>query len=172
MSTSSKYILRDAVFNDLTQIQEIYNEAIANTTAVYEYHPFSDDYMRQWYDAKTQGSWPVLVFEKDDIILAFGTYGSFRTRAAYKTCVEHSLYVRPESRGQGLGKAMLQVLINAAQKDGRHTMIGGIDTDNHRSIELHRQFGFEQVGRLPQVAYKFDRWLDLSFMQLILPVQT
>jgi L-amino acid N-acyltransferase len=172
MSTSAKYILRDAVLNDLSQIQAIYNEAIANTTAVYEYEPFSDEYMRQWYETKKLGAWPVLVFEKDNIILAFGTYGAFRTRAAYKTCVEHSLYVRTDARGQGLGKAMLQVLIDAAQKDGRHTMIGGIDAENQMSIELHRQFGFELVGRLPQVAYKFDRWLDLCFMQLILPVQT
>jgi L-amino acid N-acyltransferase len=172
MSTSLTYTLRGAELSDLSQIQEIYNEAIENTTAVYEYLPFSDQYMREWYDTKIRESWPVLVFEKNDSILAFGTYGSFRNRAAYNTCVEHSLYVRSEARGQGLGKDMLQALINEAQKDGRHTMVGGIDADNHISIELHRQFGFQQVGRLPEVAYKFNRWLDLCFMQLILPPKT
>jgi phosphinothricin acetyltransferase len=82
--------------------------------------------------------------------------------------VEHSLYVHPQFQGQGLGKDMLIRLIEAAHKDGRHTMIGGIDSTNSVSLKLHADLGFKEVGRLPEVAYKFDKWLDLIFMQLIL----
>jgi len=171
-STSSmqtnKYLVRNAQTNDLPELMAIYNQAIAESTAVYEYQPFDEVYMEQWWKQKCEGNWPVLIFEWDRKVAAFGTYGTFRARAAYESCVEHSLYVHSQFQGQGLGKDMLIRLIEAAQKDRRHTMIGGIDSTNSVSLKLHADLGFKEVGRLPEVAYKFDKWLDLVFMQLIL----
>ena len=165
---TNKYLVRRAQINDLPALMAIYNQAIEESTAVYEYQPFDESYMKQWWKQKDEGNWPVLVFEWDQKIAAFGTYGTFRARAAYESCVEHSLYVHPQFQGQGLGKDMLIRLMDAARMDGRHTMIGGIDSTNSVSLKLHADLGFKEVGRLPEVAYKFDKWLDLVFMQLIL----
>jgi L-amino acid N-acyltransferase len=163
-----QYSVRAAQISDLCYIQEMYNDAIAHTTAVYEYDPFDEAYMERWWKDKQAGNWPVMVFEKEGDVIAFGTYGTFRARAAYVSCVEHSLYVSHKHQGQGLGKHMLKVLIQMARQDGRHTMIAGIDATNEGSIGLHEKFGFREVGRMPEVAYKFDRWLDLVLLQLIL----
>jgi L-amino acid N-acyltransferase YncA len=161
-------IIRDAVHSDLEAIRAMYNHAIVNTTAVYEYDTFGEPYMEEWWKSKQSGRWPVVVFEMDGIAVAFGTYGTFRARAAYVSCVEHSLYVHPDYQGRGLGKEMLRVLIQRAQNDGRHTMVAGVDANNAVSIRLHLEQGFREVGRLSEVAYKFDRWLDLVFLQLTL----
>lgn len=163
-----EYMVRDAVACDLLAIQDMYNYAIAHTTAVYEYEPFDNAYMEQWWRDKQAGQWPVVVFELQGNVIAFGTYGTFRARAAYKSCVEHSLYVHHDFHGKGLGKEMLRILIDKARKDGRHSMVAGIDASNSTSIALHASFGFHEVGRMPEVAYKFDRWLDLVLLQLIL----
>jgi L-amino acid N-acyltransferase len=163
-----QYSVRAAQISDLCYIQEMYNDAIARTTAVYEYDPFDAAYMERWWKDKQAGNWPVIVFEQEGDVIAFGTYGTFRARAAYVSCVEHSLYVSHRHQGQGLGKHMLKVLIQMAREDGRHSMIAGIDATNEGSIRLHEKFGFREVGRMPEVAYKFDRWLDLVLLQLIL----
>jgi L-amino acid N-acyltransferase len=163
-----EYKVRDAIYEDLKAIQAMYNHAIEHSTAVYEYQPFDWRYMEAWWKGKQEGDWPVVVFEKLGDIQAFGTYGTFRARAAYVSCVEHSLYVKAEAQGEGLGRHMLMELIDRARRDGRHTMVGGIDASNEVSIQLHLSCGFKEVGRMPEVAYKFDRWLDLVLLQRIL----
>ena len=125
--------------------------------------------MSTWFAAKAQGGFPVLGLEDENgQLLAFGSFGTFRAWPAYKYSVEHSVYVHTAHRGRGLGITVMQALIEAARQRGVHAMIGGIDASNQGSIALHQRLGFQHVGTLPQVGFKFGRWLDLAFYQLLL----
>ena len=150
-------------------ILEILNEAIETSTAVYDYRPRAAASMDGWFEAKRAGAYPVVGLEDDaGTLLAFGSYGAFRSWPAYKYTVEHSVYVHKDRRGRGLGLIVMQQLIAAARQRDLHAMIGGIDAANAASIALHQRLGFRHVGTLPQVGFKFGRWLDLSFYQLLL----
>jgi len=147
----------------------IFNEAILNSTALYDYKPRTSQSMVAWFDAKRAGGFPVIgVEDSDRTLLAFGSYGTFRTWPAYKYTVEHSVYVHEDHRGRGLGRVVMQELIAAARQNDLHAMMGGIDATNAGSIALHERLGFRHVGTLPQVGFKFGRWLDLAFYQLLL----
>jgi len=111
---------------------------------------------------------PVLVCEIDGQAVAYGSYGAFRAWDAYKFSVEHSIYVQKNFQGQGIGKQLLVALVDKAKKGGFHTMIAGIDADNQKSYDFHKKLGFFEVAKFKEVGYKFDRWLDLIFMQLML----
>jgi L-amino acid N-acyltransferase len=150
-------------------ILEIFNEAIVNSTALYDYKPRTGQSMVGWFDAKRPGGFPVIGIEDSNgTLLAFGSYGTFRAWPAYKYTVEHSAYVHKDHRGRGLGRVVMQELIAAARQNGLHAMMGGIDATNTGSIMLHERLGFKHVGTLPQVGFKFGRWLDLAFYQLLL----
>lgn len=146
----------------LESIRAIFNEAIENSTALYEYEPRSVAFMEAWWEAKQKGGYPVLGAVSDEGILAgFATYGPFRPHPAYQHTVEHSIYVESRFRSQGLGRLFLERLVAAAQGNGVHTMIGVIDAENTASIRLHERQGFEACGHLREVGYKFGRWLDV-----------
>lgn len=150
-------------------ILDIFNDAIATTTALYEYHAWTPDYLETWFAAKDQGKYPVIgVVGGQGSLLGFASYGPFRLRAAYKYSIEHSVYVHPAHRGKGIGKALLAAIIERAQAQQYHVMVGGIDASNAVSIDLHKRFGFEPCGIVRQAGFKFGRWLDLAFYQLIL----
>jgi len=150
-------------------ILDIFNDAILNSTALYDYKPRAPESMVGWFDAKQAGGFPVIGIEDGDgALLGFGSYGTFRAWPAYKYTVEHSVYVHKDHRGRGLGRALMQELIAAARRNGMHVMMGGIDATNAGSIALHEQLGFRHVGTLSQVGFKFGRWLDLAFYQLLL----
>ena len=150
-------------------IRDILNEAIAHSTALYDYQPRSEQSMRAWFEAKRAGGYPVLgVEDHAGTLLGFGSYGSFRAWPAYKYTVEHSVYVHRDHRGRGLGELLMRELIASARRDDLHALIGGIDAANSASIALHQRLGFRHVGTLPQVGFKFGRWLDLAFYQLLL----
>lgn len=151
-------------------ILEILNEAIVNSTALYDYSPRSLDSMKSWFDIKMKNNYPVigLVDDQNDLV-AFGTYGSFRAWPAYKYTIEHSLYVHHQHRGKGYGKIILAEIIKAATAADYHNIIAGIDAQNIVSKKLHEEFGFTLAGTIRQAGYKFGRWLDLDFYQLILP---
>lgn len=157
----------DISFSD--QIRAILNDAILNSTALYDYHPWTPEMMTAWFEVKEKGNYPVigLVTETGELA-GFGSYGVFRSRPAYKYTVEHSLYVAQPFRGRGLGMLILQEIISAARAQGYHVLVGGIDADNAASIRLHEKLGFVHAGTLKQVGYKFDRWLNLAFYQLVL----
>jgi phosphinothricin acetyltransferase len=150
-------------------ILDIFNEAIVHSTALYDYQPRGPDSMVEWFAAKRLGGHPVIgATSEDGRLMGFATYGSFRPRPAYKYTVEHSLYIAAPFRGRGLGKALLKELIQRAKRQDYHVMVGGIDSANAASIALHEKFGFQRVAMMPQVGFKFGRWLDLCFYQLIL----
>ena len=144
-----EYTLRKATQSDLSSILEIVNHAIANTTAIYD------------YDLRTLEQ-QALIFE----ILGFGTYDTFRTKIGYRFTVEHSVYVKEGFEGKGIGALLLQKLIETAKEENYHVMIGVIDASNENSIKFHERFGFQSMGILKEVGYKFDRWLDANLMSL------
>ncbi len=160
--------IRSANENDLEQLLAIYNDIILNTTAVYQYQPHSLQMRKEWFETKQQQGFPVFVAEDNDRIAGFSTLGAFRNWQAYKYSVENSIYVASDNRGKGVGKLLMPPLIKAAIKMNMHTIIAGIDATNIASLQLHKRFGFEEVACFKQVGYKFNRWLDLQFLQLIL----
>ena len=150
-------------------ILAIFNEAIANSTALYDYRLRTDADMAAWFEGKARKSYPVICAENDaGELLGFASYGQFRERPAYKYTVEHSVYVDTRFRGQGIGRVLLQAIIEAAEKQDYHVLVGGIDASNTVSIRLHEKLGFEPCGIVRQAGYKFGRWLDLALYQLIL----
>ncbi|HVY28099.1 MAG TPA: GNAT family N-acetyltransferase [Polyangiaceae bacterium] len=151
-------------------ILAILNDAILNSTALYDYRPRELASMTSWFDAKRSGGFPVWgAVSDDDELLGFASYGTFRAWPAYKYSVEHSLYVAAGKRGQGVGRALMQRLIQSATEQQLHTLIGGIDAENERSIAFHIKLGFVHAGTIKQAGFKFGRWLDLAFYQLLLP---
>lgn len=152
------------------EILAIFNEAIANSTALYDYRPRTVEMMAAWFDAKTRGGWPVIgAFEGDGTLAGFASFGPFRNWPAYKYSIEHSVYVHHARRGRGVGKVLLAELIGVAKKRGFHMMVGGIDSTNVASIRLHQSFGFTHCASIKHAGFKFGRWLDLEFYQLLLP---
>jgi phosphinothricin acetyltransferase len=125
--------------------------------------------MRAWFQAKAANRFPVIgATDGGSELLGFASYDTFRQRPAYKYTVEHSVYVHRDHRRRGVGRALLEHLIAAARAQQYHVMIGGIDADNAGSIALHTQLGFSHAGTVKQAGFKFGRWLDLAFYQLVL----
>ncbi len=154
-------------------ILEILNEAIVKSTALYDYEPRSIESMIAWFRAKEAGRFPVIGAEGESgNLLGFATYGIFRNWPAYKYSVEHSVYVHKNHRGEGIGAALMARLISLAEKQDYHVMIGGIDQSNAASVKLHEKLGFEHAGTIRQAGFKFGRWLDLAFYQLVLNTPT
>jgi len=150
-------------------ILAIFNDAIVNSTALYDYKPRTGEMMTAWFDAKAKGKFPVIGIENDSgELMGFASLGTFRAFPAYKYTVEHSVYVDARFRGQGIGKRLLQEIITAAQRQDFHVMVGAIDASNTVSILLHESMGFTPCGTVRQAGFKFNRWLDLAFYQLIL----
>ena len=153
----------------LPEILDIFNDAILNSTALYDYKIRSVESMQAWYEDKLKGNYPVIgAFDDGGTLLGFATYGMFRVRPAYKYTVEHSVYVRPDKRGMGFGKILLREIVNQAVGQNYHVMVGVIDASNTVSIKLHEQEGFVLNGVWKEVGYKFGKWLDAAFYQLIL----
>ena len=150
-------------------ILAIFNEAIVNSTALYDYRPRAAETMTAWFATKRNHGFPVIGAQDDSgKLLGFASYGTFRAWPAYKYSVEHSIYIEANQRGMGLGRLLLEALIAAARSQGVHTLVGGIDIENAASIALHQRFGFEHAGTIRQAAFKFGRWLDLAFYQRVL----
>jgi L-amino acid N-acyltransferase len=150
-------------------ILAILNDAIVNSTALYDYKPRAPETMTAWFDAKQRGNFPVIGVSSDEgELMGFASYGAFRPWPAYKYTVEHSLYVAKPYRRQGVGSLLLSSTIERATSQDYHVLVGGIDSTNAVSIALHERFGFEHVATMRQVGFKFGRWLDLRFYQLTL----
>jgi phosphinothricin acetyltransferase len=151
-------------------ILEILNEAIVNSTALYDYKPRAAASMHGWFEAKRAAHFPILgVVNAADQLLGFASYGTFRAWPAYKYSIEHSVYVHTKHRRKGVGLALMKALISAATLQQYHALIGGIDLANTGSIALHQQLGFLHAGTIKEAGFKFGRWLDLAFYQLLLP---
>lgn len=159
-------MIREVTARDLSDILEIYNDAIMNTTATYDYDPYDLDERIKWYERKKRNGHPVLVYERCGKAVAFATYGKFREKAAYRYTIEHSVYVHKDCRNEGIAKALMHEIIKRAKEQGYVTMVAGIDSTNEESIIMHEKMGFVQAGVIKKAGYKFDKWLDLVFYQL------
>lgn len=161
-------IIRRAEIKDISKILEIVNYEIINSTVLYDYKERTYEYQLKWFEQKLTDEMPVIVAENEKEVVGFGTFGIFRPWAAYQFSVEHSIYVSKNSRSNGIGKQLLTELIFLAKKKGYHTMIAGVDASNDRSFQFHKKFGFVEIGTFKEVGFKFDKWLDLRFLQLYL----
>lgn len=159
--------VRDATDTDLPAILAIYNHAIETTTAVFSYAPHTLDMRRDWFAEKRAKGYPVLVADLDGAVAGFATYGPFRAWPAYRYSVEHSVYVDAAARRQGIARRLMTGLLARARAQDVHVVIGGIVAENDASLALHASLGFERVAHFRQVGYKFGRWLDLVFVQVV-----
>lgn len=162
--------LDEAGPGDLPAIVAITNHAILHTTALWNVTPATLATRSAFVAERQAQGFPVLVLRQDDEVVGFGSFGQFRPHEGYRQTVEHSLYLRADRQGQGLGGVLLQALVERATALGMHTMVAGIEAENGPSLTLHRRHGFAEVGRLPEVGRKFDRWLTLVLMQRLLRV--
>lgn len=161
-------IVRDATLEDAEAIRAIYNDAVLNTTAVFDYAAREPQAQRDWLQMKTEQNLPVLVAEDDGSVLGYCSYGPFRPWPAYLYTVENAIYIAPQSRGKGIGTLLLQPLLQIAKERGLRTMIAGITADNAASLRLHEKLGYERAGVIREAGWKFERWLDLVFLQRML----
>ena len=153
-------------------ILDIFNEVIANSTALYEFAPRTMEDMHRWFRDKNERGHPVIGrVDEAGRLLGFAGYGPFRDKAACHLTVEHSLYIHHTARGRGMGTLLLRDIIDEAGSRSCHTLVGAIDAANEASIKLHVQAGFVHAGTIRHAAYKFGRWLDLVYYQLILNPQ-
>ena len=184
--------VRRAVPDDLPAIRAIYNDAVATGTAIWNWHPVDLDNRRAWFDARSGQGYPILVAQDSvaqdsvaqdsvaqhsgrdgvaqdgGVVVGYASFGDWRPFDGYLHTVEHSVYVDEAARGRGIGEALLRALVEEARRLRKHVLLGGIEAGNHASLALHRKLGFVETARMPQVGRKFDRWLDLVFVQKVL----
>lgn len=160
--------VRPATEDDLTQILDIHNDAIRRLDAIWSEAEETLADRQAWLDDRNANGFAVLVAEKDGNILGHASYGTYRSRSGYRKTVEHSVYLRDEAQGRGVGKALMEALIDDARRKGFHLMVAVIDAKNEGSIAFHQRMGFEMAGRLPQAGFKHGRWLDQVNMVLLL----
>lgn len=161
-------IITSATEENLPAILDIYNDAILHTTAVYQEQTHTLAMRKKWFEEKQQAGLPVFVAYSNDSLAGFSTYGPFRNWPGYRFTVEHSVYVATAFRGRGIGKKLVSALMDHAKKEGMHVMIAGVDAAGQASIGLHLSLGFKEVAYFKEVGFKFGRWLDLKFLQLLL----
>ncbi|WP_282787537.1 GNAT family N-acetyltransferase [Flavobacterium croceum] len=154
--------------HDLVSIVEIINYNIQNTTSLYDYNLRTIEQQEQIFQDKLDKGFPIITAKIDEKIVGFGYYSEFRTRDAYQYTVEHSVYVDHHFHHKDIGSALLDKLIELAQFQNKHVMVGVIDSKNKNSIDFHVKKGFEIVGEMKQIGFKFNHWLDTTFVQKII----
>ncbi len=160
--------IRDAEIADLEAIAEIYNDAVVNTTAIWNDTIVDVDDRAVWLAERLRVGYPVIVAADETGVLGYASFGDWRAFDGYRHTIEHSVYVHKDQRGRGIGKTLMIELIERARAIDKHVMVAAIESENAGSIALHEKLGFVETGRMPQVGTKFDRWLDLTFLQLVL----
>ena len=161
---------RVAADADLPAILEIYNAIIATSTAIYRDEPTTLEERAAWFAGRRAAGFPVLVAERGGEVLGFASYGEFRGAfPGYRQSVEHSVHVAEGGRGLGVGAALMGHLLDLAREAGLHVMVGAVDADNAASLRFHQKLGFAECAHFHEVGRKFGRWLDLVFVEKILP---
>lgn len=165
----SETVIRTATWADVAAIAEIYNESVLTSTANWDHEPRPLERFMAWFADHEAAGLPVLVASDDDRVVGWASLSLFKpTMVGYLTSVEHSVYVRPDAQGRGVGTALLTRVIAAARSAGKHSLIGALSGDNEASLAFHRRHGFVEVARMPEMGRKFGRWLDLVYVQLLL----
>lgn len=162
-------IIRDATETDLPALRDIFNDAVLNTTAIWMDSTVDLANRQAWFAARAQQGYPILVAENPaGDVVGYASFGDWRPFDGFCHTVEHSVYIRADQRGNGLGPLLMAALIERAKACDKHVMVAAIESGNAASIRLHERLGFVTTGQMPQVGRKFGRWLDLTFMQLTL----
>lgn len=162
--------IRPARREDCPEILDIYNDAVLTTTATYDYEPRSLEHRQSWFDDHRKTGLPIFVaVQETGRIVGWSALNYYHDRKGYRFTSENSIYIAADHRGQGIGKLLLGPLIESAQKMSLHAIIAAIDGENQASIRLHARYDFIHVGNFKRVGYKFGRWLDVVYMELLLP---
>jgi L-amino acid N-acyltransferase len=159
--------IRPATEADLVAINEIYNHYVLHSTCTYQEEPETIESRRQWFNHHGEEH-PIIVTVADGRVIGWGSLSAYHARSAYRRTVENSVYVHHQHHRKGIGSLLLEELINRARTLGHRAIIAGIDADQAASVALHAKFQFENVGHLKQVGFKFGRWLDVIYMELLL----
>lgn len=160
--------IRAATPADLPAILDIHNEAIENTTAIWDETPVELDDRVRWYEDRVAAGHPVLVADVHGAVAGYASYGTFRPRESYRHTVENAVYVHRDHRRRGIARELMVSLLGQACDDADvHVVLAVIEAGNTVSVELHEDLGFEQVGRLDEVGHKFGRWLDLVILRRV-----
>ena len=159
--------IRVAAEADLPFINSIYNHYVLHSTCTYQEEPETSEARERWFTHHDE-THPILVAERDGRVVGWGSLSAYHARSAYRRTVEDSVYVHHDFHKRGVGSALLAELIARARSLGHRAIIAGIDSEQTASVALHRKFAFQGVGRLRQVGFKFDRWLDVIYMELLL----
>lgn len=171
----ARFVIREATSEDVQGILDIYNEVIANGVGIYCFHPQSLETKKAWYNERRSKGFPVAVIVRATApseVCGFCSYGSFRTNPGYMYSIELSIHVAADVRGFGLGRRMMQWLIDKAVEQQYHSLMAYIDSENAASLALHRKFGFQEVGCMKEISHKFGKWRDQHIYQLLLPTPT
>ena len=167
-SMNAHWALRNATHDDGAALAHIYNHYIRTAVATFDTEEKSTQDRVQWL-AEHTGTYPVLVAEQQGRVAAWGSLSRWGTRCAYRHTVEISVYVAPDAVGTGLGPLLSIALIEEARRLGHHAVVSQIVGENEASLRMSERLGFERVGVLREVGRKFDRWLDVVLMELVLP---
>ena len=159
--------IRPAAEADLVAINDIYNHYVRYSTCTYQEEPEPLEGRRQWFTHHDEQH-PVIVAEVDGQVVGWGSLSAYHARSAYRRTVENSVYVHHQHHRRGMGSLLLHELIARARRLGHHAILAGIDAEQTASVALHARFQFEQVGHFKQIGFKFGRWLDVIYMELIL----
>jgi L-amino acid N-acyltransferase YncA len=159
--------IRPARLEDLPRLTEIYNYAVLNTTATFDLEARTVEDRRTWFEQHGE-RYPLIVAEESGTVWGYCGILPYRSKPAYARTVEISVYVHPDAHGKGIGSRLMEEMICLARALGYHVIVAGITGGNEVSFRLHRRFGFECVGILREVGYKFGEWQDVHFYQLIL----
>jgi L-amino acid N-acyltransferase YncA len=164
-------IIRDAVDTDMSMLRDLYNALIPTTTVAWTEVPQTLRERRAWFRRQQRFGYPVVVAEAGGTVVGFAAYGSFRGSGkwpGYRHTVEHTIHVHKDYWGRGIGRSLLNALIERARSNDVHVMVAAVDGANQDSISFHERLGFTTVARMPEVGRKFDQWLELVLMQRII----
>jgi len=160
-------MIRPVELSDCNSITDIYNYYIEKTVITFEEVPLTIPEMHNRVN-EIRALFPYLVYEESGEILGYAYVDAFHSRSAYRFTLEDSIYLRNGCQGKGIGRALLNELLNEVRKRGAHSIMAKIALPNERSVKLHEAFGFKNVGALKEVGRKFDKWLDVGYWELIL----
>ncbi|HEX5245420.1 MAG TPA: GNAT family N-acetyltransferase [Tepidisphaeraceae bacterium] len=166
-SVNSSISIRPATEADVSAINSIYNYYVAHSTCTYQTEAETDAVRLEWL--KNHGAqYPVTVAEDGGQVVGWASVSMFRPREAYRPTVENAVYVRHDLLGRGIGKMLMIDLIERTRKSGFHSIMAVVSAEQEDSVRLHERLGFEKVAHLRQVGRKFDTWLDVVYLQLML----
>jgi L-amino acid N-acyltransferase YncA len=163
----SDITIRPAAIADLDEINDIFNHYVLNSTCIWLTEPETMDQRRAWFASHGERH-PVTVAEEGDGIVGWASLSAFNSRCGWKRTVEDSIYIRVDRLNRGLGRLLLMDLLDRAVRRGHHTVLAAICADQPASLRLHARQGFVECGRLRETGFKFGRWLDAIYLQLLL----